>query len=90
MIICLCGKSNSGKGTISKTFTSIDNNIIHLDIDKVAHQVNDKEEVLEELVSVFGTFILTDGKVDRKKLGKIVFNDKESLKKLETITWKKK
>ena len=88
MIICLCGRSNSGKGTIAKTFTYLDNNILHLDIDKVAHHVNDKEEVKEELVDTFGTTVITNGKVNRKKLGSIVFNDKDEMKKLEAITWK--
>lgn len=88
MIICLCGRSNSGKGTIAKTFTCLDNNIIHLDIDRVAHHVNDKEEVKEELVDTFGTQVLNKGKINRKKLGSIVFNDKDEMKKLETITWK--
>lgn len=88
MIICLCGRSNSGKGTIAKTFTCLDNNIIHLDIDRVAHHVNDKEEVIRELVDTFGTQVLNKGKINRKKLGSIVFNDKDEMKKLETITWK--
>ena len=83
MIICLCGRSNSGKWTIAKTFTCLDNNIIHLDIDRVAHHVNDKEEVKEELVDIFGNSIFRKGKIDRKKLGSIVFNDKDEMKK----TW---
>lgn len=87
MIICLCGKSNSGKGTIAKTFTDLDSNIIHLDIDKVAHQVNEKEEVIKKLIDVFGVNVLDNGKINRKKLAKIVFNNKEEMKKLESITW---
>lgn len=88
MIICLCGRSNSGKGTIAKTFTCLDNNIIHLDIDKIAHHVNDKEEVKEELVDTFSLQVLDNGKINRKKLASIVFNDKDEMKKLEAITWK--
>lgn len=88
MIICLCGRSNSGKGTVAKIFTNLDDNVIHLDIDKIAHQVNDKKQVIEELVNTFGTYVLKDEKIDRKRLGKIVFNDKEEMKKLEMITWK--
>lgn len=88
MIICLCGKSNSGKGTVAKAFTCLDNNIIHLDIDKVAHHVNDKEEVIKELADAFGMDILDEGKINRRKLGSIVFNNKDKMKKLEVITWK--
>lgn len=88
MIICLCGRSNSGKGTIAKTFTCLDDNMIHLDIDKVAHHVNDKKQVSQELVNTFGINILSSGKIDRKKLGRIVFNNQDEMKKLEIITWK--
>ena len=30
---------------------------------------------------------MTSNNVDRKKLGKIVFSNKEEMKKLESITW---
>ena len=50
--------------------------------------VNTIPEVLEDEVRVFGNSILTDGKVDRKKLGAIVFNDENEMAKLTEITWK--
>ena len=45
MIIGICGKSGSGKSTLSKTLTNHYKNIIHLDIDKVGHNVLTIEDV---------------------------------------------
>ena len=88
MIIVLCGKSNAGKGYVSNLFEKLDENTIHLDIDKIAHKINEEDIVKKDLVNTFGENILTNGKIDRKKLGSIVFNDEEEMKKLEEITWK--
>lgn len=88
MIIVLCGKSNAGKGYVSNLFEKLDENTIHLDIDKIAHKINEEDIVKKDLVNTFGENILTNGKIDRKKLGSIVFNDEDEMKKLEEITWK--
>lgn len=88
MLIVLCGKSNSGKGTVAKYFTTMNDNIIHLDIDKIAHQVNDKEVVIQEITQTFGKKVIDNNRVNRKELGKIVFNNQEEMNKLEAITWK--
>lgn len=88
MLIVLCGKSNSGKGTVAKYFTTMSDNIIHLDIDKIAHQVNDKEVVIQDITQTFGKKVIHNNRVNRKELGKIVFNNQEEMNKLEAITWK--
>lgn len=88
MLIVLCGKSNSGKGTVSKYLTTFSDDVIHLDIDKIAHQVNDKIEVIQKISQVFGKNVIENDKVNRKELGKIVFNNKDEMNKLEAITWK--
>ena len=88
MIIVLCGKSNAGKGYVSNLFEKLDENTIHLDIDKIAHKINEEDIVKKDLVNTFGENILTNEKIDRKKLGSIVFNDEDEMKKLEEITWK--
>lgn len=88
MLIVLCGKSNSGKGTVSKYLTTFSNNVIHLDIDRIAHQVNDKIEVIQKMSQIFGKEVIENNKVNRKELGKIVFNNKDEMNKLEAITWR--
>ena len=87
MTIAICGKSGAGKGTVCKILKEFSNDIVWVDIDKIGHSVNEKEEVKEKLVSNFGEGILTDGIVDRKKLGKRVFNSKEEMDLLGEITW---
>ena len=87
MIIAICGKSGAGKGTVCKILKEFSSDIVWVDIDKIGHSVNEKEEVKEKLVSSFGEGILTDGIIDRKKLGQRVFNSKDEMDLLGEITW---
>lgn len=86
MIICICGKSGSGKSTISNYLVK-EYNAIHIDIDKIGHQCHNDEFVKQNLINTFGTQILTNSTIDRKKLREIVFRNELEMKKLENITW---
>ena len=89
MIIGICGRSGSGKTTLANNIKELaTRETVHLDIDKVGHEVLLIPEVKEELVNTFGESILTNDYVDRKKLNKIVFDSKEEMAKLTEITWK--
>ncbi len=89
MIIGICGKSGSGKSTLSEQIIELTNNkAVHLDIDKVGHNVLLLPEVKKELINSFGKSIILDDKVDRKKLGEIVFDSRKEMSKLTDITWK--
>ena len=89
MVICVCGKSGSGKSTLSMELKKIYiDKLVHIDIDKIAHNVLNDNIVKKELVETFGNNILTNDFIDRKKLGLIVFNSKERMDKLSNITWK--
>lgn len=86
-IIGITGKSGSGKTTIASAIAKKINGI-HLDIDKIGHEALLQENVIKKLWNKFGTEILNlDGQVDRKKLGNIVFDQKDKMKQLEEITW---
>ena len=87
MIICICGKSGSGKSSIAKKITEEIPNSIHIDIDKIGHKSHNDEYVKANLINTFGDNILTNKIIDRKKLGKIVFSSPSEMKKLENITW---
>ena len=88
MIICICGKSCSGKSTLSMKIASIFDNSIYVDIDKIGHSVLNIKKVQNELINNFGKEIIANNIVNRKKLGSIVFNSKTEMEKLTDITWK--
>lgn len=89
MIICICGKSGSGKSTIARELKKIyGDKIIHCDIDKIGHAIYENYTVIDEMICCFGKEILKDGKIDRKKLGSVVFKSSKEMDKLTDITWK--
>lgn len=87
MIISLVGLSGSGKSFIANLLKEYNKKIIHIDIDKIGHSSHHNPLVKENLIKTFGTKIITNGEIDRKKLSDIVFNSKESMLTLEEITW---
>ena len=89
MIIGICGKSGSGKSTLAKQIIALSNHqAVHLEIDKVGHHVLLLPEVKEELIRAFGEEVVSGDKVDRKKLGNIVFDSRDEMNELTRITWK--
>lgn len=83
MIVGLTGRIGSGKTTIAKIFEKYGAFIIDADI--IGHTV--LEEKKEKLLKVFGNNIINkNGNIDRKILGDIVFNNKDQLKRLNSIT----
>ncbi|MDE5603877.1 MAG: dephospho-CoA kinase [Helicobacter sp.] len=79
--IALTGGIGSGKSTVASLLKLYGYAIIDADI--IAHKV--LEQSTEEILKIFGDIILTEGKIDRKKLGNIVFKNKDSRKKLENL-----
>ncbi|MDL0089568.1 dephospho-CoA kinase [Campylobacter gastrosuis] len=75
------GSIGSGKSTFVKLLKERGFSVI--DADLIAHEQLEISQ--NELVLHFGSEILNEKKVDRKKLGSIVFNDKNELKWLENL-----
>lgn len=89
MLIAICGKSGSGKSTLASRLEEYyRGKAMHLNIDEIGHRVLDIAEVQKELEKAFSKDIIKDEKVSRKKLGFLVFNSREKMKKLTDITWK--
>jgi len=84
-VIGLTGGIGSGKSTVSHYLAELGATVI--DADKIGHQAFKPDtEVWRDVVAVFGEQIVApDGEIDRKKLGGIVFNNPESLTKLNGI-----
>jgi len=81
----LTGGIACGKSTVAKMF--VKNGAHLIDFDGLAHEVQEPEKpAWKEVVNHFGEGILQpDKKIDRVKLGNIVFADKKKLSQLNTI-----
>jgi len=84
MVIGVTGNIGSGKTTTVNIFKELGAKII--EADKVGHFLLKREDVKEKLISIFGKSILDKRNgINRQKLRKIVFNEKEKLEKLNSI-----
>ena len=77
----LSGGIATGKSSVGKIFRQYGVDII--DADSVAHEI--LEEQKEEIVRLFGERYLKDGKVNRKRLGGLVFGSSDAKKRLEDL-----
>jgi len=85
IVIGLTGGIGSGKSEVSRMLAALGAQVI--DADRIGHQVyQPRTEAWEAVVASFGKQILQpDGRVDRKKLGSVVFGDPEALARLNAI-----
>lgn len=84
LIIGITGGTGSGKTTALEELKKL--GALEIDCDKVYHSLLERsEEMKDELKKEFPGCI-SDGKIDRKRLGSIVFGDCEALEKLNRIT----
>ncbi len=82
-LVGITGGLGSGKTTIAGYFKNLGSTVI--DADKVTHAVLLNKRIKGEIVATFGKGVLKNGRVNRKKLAKIVFNNKGNLRKLCNI-----
>ena len=83
--IGLTGNIAAGKSEVEKIFKKLGFPTISAD-DIVHNLFENNIEVKNKVVKAFGEFdILSNGKLDRKKLGKIVFSDMTKKKEIENI-----
>lgn len=84
-IIGLCGSSGSGKSTVCKYF--FERGFPVLDCDEIYHHlVESPSDCLVEIGERFGTHLIQNNRLDRVKLGNIVFCDPEKLAILNEIS----
>lgn len=84
-IIGLTGGIGSGKSTVAGLLAEL--GAVIIDADKIGHEVLDTDsQAHEQVVAAFGQRILnTDGSVNRRELGRIVFAERNSLSRLNQI-----
>lgn len=85
MVIGITGSIASGKSLVSNYLKQKKYNII--DSDKISHEVLLKEEVIKQITICFGSEVLNNSKIDRKKLGNIIFNDANKKEQLQNIVF---
>ena len=77
----ITGSIGSGKSTVCNILKLYGFKVI--DADEISHRVLD--DLHSEIALEFGTEFVENGKVLRKKLGNLVFNDKEKMQILENL-----
>lgn len=76
MLVGIVGKSGAGKSTLVKLMKNINSSIMHVEIDKIGHDILKDQEVIDRILDIVGDpSVLVDGMLDRKKVGNIIFND---------------
>lgn len=86
MLLGITGTTGAGKTTLLEVIEQQGGEVI--DCDLVYHDLlKSNKELIDKLKEQFGTGILTDDKVDTKKLGKEVFGYKDKLQDLRNITF---
>src|SRR3990170_4744961 len=85
-VIGLTGGIGSGKSTVAQMLERRGAKL--LSADAVGHEVYELgRPAWQEIVDAFGREVVgAEGKIDRKKLGPIVFSDPEQLRRLNAIT----
>ncbi|NMA69226.1 MAG: dephospho-CoA kinase [Desulfitobacterium sp.] len=82
-VIGLTGGIGSGKSTVSRWLAQ--KGIPIIDADKTVHELYKDPSTIEVIVDAFGEGILSDGQINRKALGQIVFAHNEERVRLERI-----
>lgn len=85
-VIGLTGNIACGKSTVAAMLAELGAQVI--DADEIVHRLQEPGgEVYRRIVQEFGPSVLRpDGRVDRRKLGEVVFADRAALARLEAMT----
>ena len=83
MIIGITGSIACGKSTVSGYLKS--KGYVVIDADKIGHEALDSDYVKEKLILTFGNDILENNKINRRKLGELVFGKSNNLNILNSI-----
>lgn len=85
-VIGLCGNIGSGKSLVASMLKELGAAVV--DADLVARQIVEPgQAAYEDIKAAFGAeYLLADGRLDRPKLGKLVFADPKARLRLNQIT----
>ena len=83
--IGLTGGIGSGKTTVAKVFETLGIPVYYAD-DRAKHLMNTNSALKASIIQHFGNEAYQNGELDRKYLAAIVFNNKEKLELLNSLT----
>jgi dephospho-CoA kinase len=84
IVIGLTGGAGVGKSAAAEIFRQLGAKVV--DADRIGHElVKPGSACFSKIVKAFGKSILKSGRIDRRTLGHIVFNDKKELARLNRI-----
>lgn len=84
IIIGILGGIASGKSTVAGCFAQLGCAVI--EADKLAHAVLEETDVKEAVLSIFGREVMdADGRINRKSLARIVFQDSVAIQRLNGL-----
>ena len=83
LIIGITGGISTGKSSVSKYL--IDQGYVVVDTDIISKDITEDPDVLKKISMIFGSEYIVNGKLDRKKMGELVFVDKAANKKLTDV-----
>ncbi|MCK4356748.1 dephospho-CoA kinase [Candidatus Bipolaricaulota bacterium] len=85
-VIGLAGEAGCGKSTVARELAK-EKGIVWVDLDRLSWEIyRPQTPTYSQLISRYGEGILdSEGKIDRKRLGKIVFSNPEALDALNAI-----
>lgn len=83
-LIGLTGGAGSGKSTVAAMLLALGAEV--LDADEAAHAAYEPgSQGFDEVVREFGSEFVLGGRIDRRRLGELVFNDKDARLRLTAI-----
>ncbi len=80
----ITGGIGSGKSTVAKIFEVLGIPVYYAD-DAGKRLMNESPELRQKIIHLFGTSVYTNGKLNRKLLASLVFNNAEKLQQLNSI-----
>ena len=81
-MIAITGSIGTGKSTVSNIIKSMGFNVI--DCDKIVHHLYEQRDIILQVKELFPNVVINNN-INRKELGRIIFNDKLAKKKLEEL-----
>ena len=83
LVVGITGGIGCGKSSVSKYLISLGYKLI--DTDVISKEVASTSSFIESISLVFGDEFIENGRLNRKKMGELIFNDKEANKKLNSL-----